>query len=135
MEFTIETTQRQEIIDITSNIEKIIQNEIKRTKEEYSACMIFVPHATAGIVINENSDKRVSQDILNYLEKQIPRGRWEHDKIDNNADSHIKSSIIGPSEIIPLGNLGKLNLGTWQSIAFTEFDGPKKRKVFVKLLK
>ena len=129
MHFTIKTEQREEIVDITSEVEELIE---KNADKNSKAVLIYVPHATCAIIINENYDKAVCRDILAFLKKQIPAGIWEHDKIDNNADAHIKSSIIGPSQIIPIEN-EKLQLGRWQGIALAEFDGPKERKVIVKI--
>jgi len=129
MEFTLKTNKREEIVDITKQIEKIVSQADKNTK----ACLIYTPHATCAIIINENYDPNVCEDVLQLLRQQIPAGKWKHDCIDNNADSHIKASIIGPSQIIPIEN-GKLQLGTWQNICLAEFDGPKERKIIVKIL-
>jgi secondary thiamine-phosphate synthase enzyme len=130
MQFEINTSKREEIFDITEKIKEIVE---KNSNKESNACLVYTPHATAGIIVNENYDKLVCSDILNYLKNQIPQGKWKHDKIDNNADSHIKSSILGCSEIIPIENK-KLLLGTWQGIGFVELDGPKTRKIIVKIL-
>lgn len=130
MEFTIKTQKREEIIDITREVEKVVA---KNAKKDTNACLIYVPHATCAVIVNENYDEAVCRDILKFLKKQIPTGIWEHDKIDDNADSHIKSSIIGPSQLIPIEN-GKLQLGRWQNVALAEFDGPRERRVIVKIL-
>jgi secondary thiamine-phosphate synthase enzyme len=130
MEFTIKSSKREEILDITQQVKDIV---FKTSDEDSKACLVYVPHATCAIIINENYDKAVCEDILKYLKKQIPEGQWEHDKIDNNADSHIKSSIIGPSQVIPIKD-GKLMLGRWQSIGLAEFDGPRDRRVIVNIL-
>ena len=131
MEIAIKTTKREEIIDITEKIKEIVEGseEAKNGK----AVLIYVPHATCSIIINESYDENVREDILFYLRKQIPQGIWKHDKIDNNADAHIKSSLIGASQIVPLEK-GKLQLGRWQGIGLAEFDGPRERKVIVKIL-
>ena len=123
-EITIKTNKKYEIVDITNEIEDIV----KDVKE--GNVTIYVPHATAAIVINENYDPNVRSDILNALSKLIPEGIWEHDKIDNNGAAHIKAAILGPSETVPIKN-GKLLLGTWQSIALVELDGPRSRKIIV----
>lgn len=129
-QFKIKTIKEQELIDITSKIKEII----KELKIKQGICIVYVPHATAGILINENYDEKVCNDIINNLETQIPKkGNYKHDCIDNNAHAHIKSAIIGPSETIIIEN-GKLVLGTWQRIALAEFDGPKNRTVFVKVV-
>ncbi|MGC9309115.1 MAG: secondary thiamine-phosphate synthase enzyme YjbQ [Candidatus Nanoarchaeia archaeon] len=128
MELNIKTSKREEIIDITSQVKEAIQQA-----GDSKACLIYTPHATAAIIVNENYDKAVCDDILNFLKKHIPQGKWKHDKIDGNADAHIKSSIIGPSQIIPINN-GRLQLGTWQGIALAEFDGPRSRRIIIQLL-
>jgi len=129
-ELKIKTTKKQEIIDITDKIKDFVKNsEIKN-----GICIVYVPHATAGILINENYDKKVCEDIIDKLEELIPESEnYKHDCVDNNAHSHIKSAIIGPSETIIISN-NKLVLGTWQGIALAEFDGPKTRTVFVKII-
>ncbi len=130
-EFEIQTSKNEEIIGITEKVQEIVSD----LKIESGTCLVYVPHATAGILINENNDPSVSNDILNQLNEIIPkRNNYKHDKIDNNAHSHIKSSIIGPSEIIVIEN-NKLLLGTWQEIALADFDGPRKRKIYIKITK
>lgn len=128
-ELTIETKKREEIIDITPKILKLVEES--KTKE--GLCLIYVPHATAAITINENADQNIALDFLEALNKLIPEGKWRHDKIDNNGAAHIKSAIIGPSVTIPIKN-SSLLLGTWQGIMLCEFDGPRKRKVIVKIV-
>jgi len=130
MEFIVKTNQREEIVDITREVEKIVD---RASDEDSKACLVYVPHATCAIIINENYDKAVCDDILKFLRDSIKPGIWKHDKIDNNADAHIKASIIGPSQIIPI-NEGKLQLGRWQGIALAEFDGPRERKIIVKII-
>ncbi len=129
MEFTIESKKREEIIDITKKVEEIVD---RISDEDSQACLVYVPHTTCAVIVNENYDKAVCEDILNWLKKQVPEGVWKHDKTDNNGDSHIKDSILGPSQIIPIEN-GKLQLGKWQGIALAEFDGPRERKIIVKI--
>jgi secondary thiamine-phosphate synthase enzyme len=90
----------------------------------------LVPHVTAAVIINENDDMQIAQDLLDALDKMIPEGIWRHDKFDNNAAAHLKASILGPSESIPIQN-GRLTLGTWQSVLFVELDGPRDRKVII----
>jgi len=129
-EFTIKTKKREEIIDITEKIEEIL----KKSKMGDGMCLIYVPHATAALIINENADEKVKEDILEWLRKNIPTGIWRHDVIDNNADAHIKSSLIGCSQAIPFKN-NRLLLGTWQGIMLVELDGPRERKVYIVFLK
>ena len=89
--------------------------------------------ATCGIVINENYDPNVCEDVLDALKKIAPQGIWRHDRVDGNADAHIKASIVGPSQVIPLKE-DVLQLGTWQAITLADFDGPKRRHVIIEVL-
>ena len=125
----ISTTKRSEFIDITAKIEKIIRGE--NIKD--GICVIFCPHTTAGLTINENADPSVKQDIINHLEELIPEGK-DYSHLEGNADSHIKSSLLGSSLNIIIRN-GNLVLGTWQGIYFCEFDGPRRRSVYIKIIK
>ncbi|MFC1753096.1 secondary thiamine-phosphate synthase enzyme YjbQ [Thermoproteota archaeon] len=129
MELTVSTRKREDIIDITSEVDGLIAES--GTKE--GICNIYVPHATAAITVNENADPNVGQDILDFLKKNVPEGIWKHDRIDGNADSHIKSSIIGPSETVPIKE-GKLALGKWQDLFLCDFDGPRKRKIIITII-
>jgi len=129
--FSIKTNKKQEIVDITDKIKEIVRN----SKIQEGICVIYAPHATAGIIINENYDENVCRDIINKLDELIPeKGSYKHDCIDKNAHSHIKSAIIGPDKTLII-NKGEIVLGTWQGIALAEFDGPRTRKVFVKIIK
>ena len=129
-EFKINTKEKQELADITDKVKEIVEE----SEIEQGICVAYVPHATAGILINENYDRYVCEDIINKLEELVPESdKYEHDKIDNNAHSHIKASLIGPSESIIVKD-GKLVLGTWQGIALAEFDGPRTRTIFVKVI-
>ncbi len=128
MELKIQTKKREQIIDITSQIKNLVQ----KSKINKGFCLIYVPHATAAITINENDDPAVCEDFLEALKKIAPKGIWKHDKIDGNADAHIKSSIIGPSEIIPIKD-SQLQLGRWQGIMLCEFDGPRERKIIIQI--
>ncbi len=129
-EIKLSTTKHNELIDITEEVKKIVSD----SKIKNGLCHVFVPHATAAITLNENADPNVPKDILNALRKMVKdHDGWKHDDIDNNAAAHIKSSIMGSSETIPIEN-GKLILGTWQDIFLCEFDGPRKRKVIVTLI-
>jgi len=127
-EIIISTKEHNELVDITKEVEKIVSE----SKVKQGLCNVFAAHATAAILINENYDPNVREDIINALNKIIPEhNNYKHDQIDNNAASHIKAAIRGPSETIPIKD-GKLLLGTWQQIAFCEFDGPRSnRKVIV----
>ena len=129
-EFIISTNKKQELIDITSKVNSII----KKSKIENGLCNVFTAHATAAIIINENYDPNICLDLLAALKNMIPSGVWRHDSIDGNADSHIKSAILGPSETVPIRG-GELYLGRWQSIMMAELDGPRQnRKIVVTII-
>lgn len=130
-EFTIVTNKSEELIDITSEIEKIVHN----SKAKHGIVSIFVPHATAGIILNESADPNIKTDFLNAIERAIPkRANYLHDHIDRNASAHIRSAIVGSSLTIPLKS-GEMILGTWQSIMFCEFDGPRRtRRIIVQII-
>ena len=113
------------MVDITENVNNLID-------VDEGLCLVYVAHATAAIVINENYDPNICDDVLNALDKLIPEGIWKHDKIDGNAAAHIKASILGPSESMIIKD-GKLVLGTWQSLMLVDLDGPKERKVLVEI--
>jgi secondary thiamine-phosphate synthase enzyme len=127
-DLTIHTRKTQEMIDITAQVAEVVQ----RAGVANGLCMVYVPHATAAIVINENADPNVCQDIMDALARIVPEGAWRHDRIDNNAAAHIKATILGPSETVPVQE-GRLRLGTWQSLMLVEFDGPRDRSVIVEV--
>ena len=127
-EITIKTNTQTQILDITAQAQKIVE-ESGITE---GLCCVFIPHTTAGVTINENADPSVKQDILMELNKVIPfRDNYSH--LEGNSAAHIKASIIGSSVNIPVKN-NNLLLGTWQGICFCEFDGPRTRKYFVKIV-
>jgi len=128
MQINVKTDARTQMIDITSKV----QDAVKKTNTENGLVHVFSMHTTAAITINENADPAVETDILNTINKVIP---WDdHFKhMEGNSAAHIKVSLFGPSEIIPLEN-GLLVLGTWQGIYFCEFDGPRNRRVNVQIL-
>jgi len=124
---TVSTRSKTELVDITSEIEKIV--ETSGTKE--GICWVFIPHTTAGITINEGADPSVKRDILSQLDKLIPSAEsYQH--LEGNAPAHIKTSMVGSSQTLIIEN-GKLLLGTWQSVYLCEFDGPRHRKVIIKV--
>lgn len=126
-QLTISTSKQTELIDITSKIEDFI----KEHKVKEGICLLFVPHTTAGITINENADPSVRQDILKELNKIVPfDDSYAHS--EGNSAAHIKASVIGFSEEIIIKN-SNLLLGTWQGIYFCEFDGPRQRKLIIKI--
>ena len=127
--FDLETVERIEIHDITQEIQLVLEHN--RCKN--GIVNIFSRHSTSGLVINEN-EKGLLKDFQTALENLIPSDvNYQHNRIDNNADSHIRSFLIGNTVTIPLNN-GKLDLGTWQSIFFVELDGPRRRKVIVTVM-
>lgn len=126
-EITISSSRRVEFIDITSKVRKIVEEEGVRE----GICLVYCPHTTAGLTINENADPDVVEDIKSTLSKLIPSDAgYRH--IEGNADAHVKSSIIGNSVELIISN-GDLVLGTWQGIFFCEFDGPRARRVWIKI--
>lgn len=124
----VKSKTRNEFIDITS----FVQDTVKEAGIIKGICCLYVPHTTAGITINEGADPSVQKDIINTLNKLVP---YELNYLhrEGNADAHIKSSIIGNSVNVIIED-GKLLLGTWQSIFFCEFDGPRHRRVAVKFV-
>ncbi len=124
-QFTIKTGMRSEMIDITPQVSQALQD----LRAGQGICYVFVPHTTAGVTINENADKDVRRDILAELDKVIPLNDQYHHSEGNSA-AHIKSSLMGASVVVPVDN-GRLVLGTWQSIFFCEFDGPRSRHFMV----
>jgi secondary thiamine-phosphate synthase enzyme len=127
-ELTIRTRKTQEMIDITAQIAEAVRH----AGVANGFCVVYVPHATAAIAINENADPNVCQDILDALARMVPEGAWRHDRIDNNAAAHIKATILGPSETLLVQD-GRLRLGTWQSVMLVELDGPRDRTVIVEV--
>jgi len=126
---SIRTHSRSELMDITP----LVRDVIHKSKIENGICYVFVPHTTAGITINENADPSVRQDILVELDKLVPwQGDYTH--LEGNAAAHIKASLVGSSETIPIEK-GDLALGTWQGVFFAEFDGPRRREVWIKITK
>ncbi|TQD29221.1 secondary thiamine-phosphate synthase enzyme YjbQ [Methanolobus vulcani] len=125
----IKTDKRIELIDITDRVRK----QLSETGVQNGICVISTKHTTTSIIINENESGLVS-DILALLEKLVPaHAGYAHDRIDNNADAHLKAIFLGSSETIPVIN-GSLHLGTWQSIFLAEMDGPRTREVTVTVI-
>lgn len=118
-ELKIRTRKRNEMIDITSELKGLIDEGI---------LTVYTPHTTTAVTINENADPDVQDDMIGHLSDIVPREGFKH--MEGNSDAHIKSSLIGASEQVIVKN-GELILGTWQSVFFCEFDGPRERKVYV----
>ncbi|MDP7116129.1 MAG: secondary thiamine-phosphate synthase enzyme YjbQ [Candidatus Woesearchaeota archaeon] len=129
-EIVFSTSKREELVDINSKVEEIVA----KAKIKEGFCNVFCLHATGAIIINENYDHKVQEDIVDAMKKLIPAGVWKHDQVDGNGDSHVKAAIVGPSETVPIKD-GKMQMGTWQSLGFCEFDGPRGvRKVIVTVM-
>jgi len=125
---SIKTVKRVELIDITDKVQTIIS----RSKIQDGACLLFCPHTTAGLTINENADPSVRQDIIKCLNALVPADSG-YSHAEGNSDSHIKTSLFGPSLTVFVEG-GKLILGTWQGIYFCEGDGPRSREVWIKII-
>jgi len=126
--FNLRTSARTELINITPELAKIA----KQSGLQEGALLVFVPHTTAGITINENADPDVCADLIGELARLAPpRGSFRHS--EGNSDSHVKASLMGSSVLVPVGD-GQLALGTWQGVFFCEFDGPRNRRVLVSVL-
>jgi secondary thiamine-phosphate synthase enzyme len=128
-EFHLRTTAKRQMIDLTARVADIVSE----AGVDDGLCNVYVTHATAAIVVNENDDPNVCVDVLDLLDRLIPAGVWRHDKVDGNAASHIQATILGPSETIPVRG-GKLLLGTWQAVMLVELDGPRDRRIVVTTL-
>lgn len=123
----IRTKSRNEFVDITAEIQTVIDESGVKN----GVCCVYVPHTTAGVTINEGADPSVARDIQNTLSRLVPHsGHYLH--TEGNSDAHIKTSLVGSSQTLIIEG-GKLVLGTWQSIFFCEFDGPRHRRVSVKI--
>lgn len=123
--FTIRTGSRSEMIDITPQV----RGALDESRGEDGICCVYIPHTTAGVTINENADPDVQRDILMELDKVIPlNDHYRHS--EGNSAAHIKSSVMGASAVVFVEK-GRLVLGTWQSIFFCEFDGPRTRRFMV----
>ncbi|MDA8100319.1 MAG: secondary thiamine-phosphate synthase enzyme YjbQ [Nitrospiraceae bacterium] len=128
-QFRVKTNTRTELVDITQAVQRMVAESGIRS----GVCYVFVPHTTAGVTINENTDPNVGRDILKELNKVIPfDDNYGHN--EGNSAAHIKSTLVGMSKSI-LVEEGRLALGTWQAIFFCEFDGPRERRVMVKVMK
>jgi secondary thiamine-phosphate synthase enzyme len=129
--FEIATARSCECIDVTDRVRAIV----RETGVEAGLCHVAVLHATAAIVVNENDDPNIGVDLLSALDRMIPQhAGWLHDRVDNNAAAHIKASILGPAETLPVAD-GDLLLGTWQGIMLVELDGPRaNRRVAVTII-
>jgi len=127
---TIRTERQSQLVDIT----RLVRDAVAGASG--SAVLVYVPHTTAGVTINEHADPMVARDFEMALERIVPENwGWQHiEEGEENAPTHIRASFMGPSVLIPLGDDGSMALGTWQGIFFCEFDGPRERWVHVSVL-
>src|SRR4051794_16783591 len=127
----VRTERRTQLLDITSDVQAALNGA-----NGASAALVFVPHTTAGVTINEHADPAVARDFERALERMVGDDwGWEHiEEHEENAPSHIRGSLMGPQVLIPL-EAGRLALGTWQGVFFCEFDGPRERPVLVTTLR
>ena len=127
---TVTTERQSQLVDITRLVRDVVQGA------SGSAVLVYVPHTTAGVTINENADPMVARDFETALERIVPaEWPWQHvEEGEENAPTHIRAAFMGPSVLIPLRDDGSLALGTWQGIFFCEFDGPRDRSVIVTVL-
>jgi secondary thiamine-phosphate synthase enzyme len=127
--FSVKSSKQTELIDIT----RPVQDAVQKAGVKEGFCVIFTPHTTAAVTINEKADPSVPRDILMELNKIVPfEDRYQHS--EGNSSAHIKSSLVGCSQTLFIDS-GNLLLGTWQGIFFCEFDGPRNRQVYVKVVK
>jgi len=129
MEISIKTDQRYQLVDITNQVESVVAE----SKTKNGLCLVFVAHSTAAIVLTEN-ESGLKNDWLKILKKLVEGEEFKHNRIDDNADSHILSGLLGQGKTIPIEN-GRLVRGTWQQIFLVELDGPRTRRVTIKIIK
>ena len=128
-DFKIESNKKMELINITEKVVNLVNNNTLSD----GICIVYIPHTTAAIIINENEEGLLS-DIENFVGSLADNNKeWKHNKVDNNAAAHLANIAIGCEKIIPIQN-GKLMLGRWQNIFFMELDGPKKREIYVEYI-
>jgi secondary thiamine-phosphate synthase enzyme len=129
--FRVETERAKQCIDVTTEVQAIV----KRSGVAEGMCLVTVLHSTAAVVVNESDDPNIGVDIVTALDRAVPdHAGWRHDRIDDNAQAHIKAAVLGPSECVPIRE-GDLLLGTWQRLLLFEFDGPRSRSVSVQILR
>jgi len=119
----LSTRRERELVDITMKAQALVSGSGVRE----GLCSLYAHGATAALMIQENDDPNIGEDVVDCLDKLVPKGVWRHDRIDGNGASHIQAGIVGPSETIPIRE-GKLDLSTWQNVFFCEFDGPRRRR-------
>ncbi len=130
-ELRVQTERQSQLVDITREVRAAVDGA------QGAAVLVYVPHTTAGVTINEHADPAVARDFETALERIVPaEWSWQHvEEGEENAPTHIRAAFMGPSVVIPLRPDGELALGTWQGIFFCEFDGPRERRVYVTTLR
>jgi secondary thiamine-phosphate synthase enzyme len=129
--FSVETRAAKQSIDVTEEVRTLVA----RSGVREGLCHVMVLHSTAALVVNETDDPNIGRDVVSALDRAVPdHAGWLHDRIDDNAHSHIKAALLGPSETLAVSG-GELVLGTWQRLILMEFDGPRKRSVRVTILR
>jgi secondary thiamine-phosphate synthase enzyme len=128
-ELSVSTERQSQLVDITQDVREAVRGE------HGAAVLVYVPHTTAGVTVNEHADPAVARDFEAALERVVPADwSWQHvEEGEENAPTHVRASLMGPSVLIPLRD-GELALGTWQGVFFCEFDGPRRRSVYVSVL-
>ncbi|MEF8791819.1 MAG: secondary thiamine-phosphate synthase enzyme YjbQ [Haloarculaceae archaeon] len=121
--FEVRTGGRLDVVDVTDRVEEALPADAEGT------CTVFVRHTTAGVAVNE-AEASLLGDVESFLDDLVPDEGWEHDRLDGNADSHLRALLLGPGETLPVAD-GALDLGTWQSVLLIECDGPRPRTVEV----
>jgi secondary thiamine-phosphate synthase enzyme len=130
-ELSLQTDRQSQLVDITSEVREAVAGE------RGAAVLVYVPHTTAGVTVNEHADPMVARDFESALERIVPEDwSWQHvEEGEENAPTHVRAALMGPSVLVPLRDDGSLALGTWQGIFFCEFDGPRRRSVYVSVLR
>jgi len=126
--FSVSTSRREQMVDITGQV----QQSVVESRLSSGVCVLYCPHTTAAITVNEGADPDVASDIISGLGRLIPRS-WDFAHHEGNSDAHMKASLIGPTQVLIVED-GKPLLGTWQKVFFCEFDGPRDRFVYVKMI-
>ena len=126
-ELMITTKEKCELVDITTFVEGVV----KDSRIKGGICVIYCPHTTAGLIINENADHAVKEDLLAALKEMVPKIKFKHE--EGNSDAHLKSALVGKERTLIVEG-GEMQLGSWDGIFFAEFDGPRQRRFFVKVI-
>ena len=128
MKLDVQTHGREELVDVTRDVERLVG----QSGVDEGIAVVYCPHTTAGVAVNEHADPDVAEDILAWLGRTCPRsGDWRH--CEGNSDGHVKATLVGSSVTIPVSE-GRMQLGTWQGVFFCEFDGPRSRRLEVRVL-